>query len=223
MFQLPWPSACDKSLSCKANKLPLHLTDTPALPPLNLKLSPAFPNPQQRHTHTCPCFLPYLQPLPRARSFSGAPGQLPQSPCLLSSPACFLDKDRASSGCASASGHTQTLSMSADYILYIWSDQLNSHMAAKQELSLGCVTRVRCRRDSPLAEYHSGTADPYLGVTRGYPGWARDSRDGRCLFFVSNLPCVLFGGMRNQMASKADTSPGFSSLSLGENPQIRRF
>lgn len=55
-------------------------------------------------------------------------------------------------------------------------------MAAKQELSLGWVTSVRFRRDSPSASYHSGIAAPYLGVTQGALGGAGD---GRCLSFAS--------------------------------------
>lgn len=183
-----------------------------------VSLTPHVPQPSKLRASS-----PYLQLLPRARSFSGAPEQLPQTPCHLSSPACFLDKDKMRSDCHSGvSGHIQTLiSMSDDYILcMIW--PANFHMAAKQELSFGWVTRVRFRRDSPLASHHCGTTTPYLGVTQGDPGWARDRR---CLFFASTPVLHAF-----YWREKPDGA-GFQGWCLPwiffsvsrKSPQIRRF
>lgn len=113
---------------------------------------------------------PYLQLLPRARSFSGVPGQLPQTPCHPSSLACFLDKNRARSDRhPRVPGHTQTLSMSDDYILkMIWPAKFpgSCKIGTKLWLSQKSETEKRCTiSQSPLctAGHWATSAAPLCG------------------------------------------------------------
>lgn len=133
------------------------------------------PQPSAPPVHPAHCtsepapFPPYLQLPPRARSFSGVPEQLLQTPCRPSFPVCFLGKGRAGSECAPPAAHRHSTCHVITY--FTWPEQLQFHKTAKQDLCLGWSGEGTPSKDLPLASgqesllcFLAPLAAPTLGV-----------------------------------------------------------